>query len=63
MSQASVRAAHIGEQAVGRADFLFGTTRTSKINVGFPAPDAGAPEDLEPFTPDAVARYGASVFP
>ena len=46
--------AHIGDQAVGRADFLFGTTRASKINVDFPAPNADTPENSEPFTPDAA---------
>lgn len=47
-------AAHIGDQAVGRADFLFGAARASKINVGFPAPSAMQPQAAEPFTPDAA---------
>lgn len=46
--------AHIGEQAVGRADFLFGTTRDSKINADFPAPPAMLPGDAELFTPEAA---------
>ena len=47
-------AAHIGDQAVGRAEFLFGTTRSSDINIDFPAPDAIAPEAAEAFTPEAA---------
>ncbi|MEP3654391.1 MAG: thioesterase family protein [Litorimonas sp.] len=46
--------AHVGDQAVGRAQFLFGAARDSKINVSFPAPDAIAPEDADPFTPEAA---------
>ena len=48
-------AAHIGEKAVGRADFLFGAARSSKISVDFPAPPAIAPEDAELLTPEAAA--------
>jgi acyl-CoA thioesterase len=46
--------AHIGAQAVGRAEFLFGAGRTSKVNVGFPAPEAMRPEEADPFTPEAA---------
>jgi len=46
--------ASIGEQAVGRAEFLFGATRTSNVNLDFPAPPADAPEEAEAFTPDAA---------
>ncbi len=45
---------HVGEKAVARADFLFGTARSSKIAVDFPAPPAPAPEDTELFTPEAT---------
>lgn len=48
--------AHIGDQAVGRADFLFGAARSSKINVVFPAPDAMAPDEAELFTPEAEGK-------
>ena len=48
-------AAHIGEKVVGRADFLFGAARSSKINVDFPAPPAMKPKDTEPLTPKAAA--------
>lgn len=47
--------AKIGPKTVGRADFLFGAARTSKVEVDFPAPAAIAPGEAEPFTPD-VAR-------
>lgn len=47
-------AAHIGEQAVGRAEFLFGAARASKIDVDFPAPSAIPPDEADPFTPDAA---------
>lgn len=47
-------AAHIGEQAVGRAEFLFGAARSSNLDVGFPAPEAIAPDGAEPFTPEAA---------
>jgi len=46
--------AHVGEKAVGRADFLFGAARHSHINVDFPAPPAIAPDDAPPFTPEAI---------
>ena len=46
--------AHVGEQAVGRAEFLFGAARESKINVDFPAPAAMPPEEAEAFTPEAA---------
>lgn len=46
--------AHVGEKAVGRAEFLFGAARTSNINVDFPAPSAPPPEDAPPFIPDAI---------
>jgi len=46
--------AHVGEQAVGRAEFLFGAARKSKINVDFPAPAAMPPEEADPFTPEAA---------
>jgi len=46
--------AHIGDQAVGRAEFLFGAGRASKINVDFPAPEAIPPDDAHPFTPEAA---------
>lgn len=44
--------ADVGDQCVGRADFLFGASRTSEIHVDFPAPDAPAPEACELFTPE-----------
>jgi len=47
-------AARIGDQAVGRAEFLFGAARLSDIEVGFPAPEAITPENCEPFTPEAI---------
>ena len=46
--------AHIGAQAVGRAEFLFGAARSSNITIGFPAPPADTPEACELFTPDAA---------
>lgn len=46
--------AHIGDQAVGRAEFLFGAARSSDISVDCPAPEAIAPEGAEPFTPEAA---------
>jgi len=46
--------AKVGEKSVGRAEFLFGASRTSHINVDFPAPEAPAPQDVEPYTPDAI---------
>lgn len=45
--------ASVGEKAVGRADFLFGSTRSSKIDIDFPAPPAPAPHEAPPFTPKA----------
>lgn len=47
-------AAHIGDQAVGRAEFLFGAARTSDINIDFPAPEAIAPDAARAFTPEAA---------
>ena len=46
--------AHIGDQAVGRAEFLFGAARNSKINLDFPAPKAMSPDAAEAFTPEAA---------
>ena len=46
--------AKVGEKSVGRAEFLFGATRTSHIDVDCPAPSAPAPKDTEPFTPLAL---------
>ncbi len=46
--------AHIGEQAVGRAEFLFGAGRASKIDVDFAAPEAIPPNEAELFTPEAA---------
>lgn len=54
--------AHIGDQAVGRADFLFGAARTSKINIDCPAPAAISPEDAEPFTPEAARKFVPQFF-
>ena len=47
-------AAHIEDQAVGRAEFLFGAARSSDIHIDFPAPEAIAPEAVEAFTPEAA---------
>ena len=47
--------ARVGEKSVGRAEFLFGAARTSKITVDFPAPSAPAPDEVEPFTPEAIS--------
>lgn len=44
--------ADVGEQCVGRADFLFGASRTSEVSVDFPAPEAPPPEECELFTPE-----------
>jgi acyl-CoA thioesterase len=46
--------AYIGDQAVGRAEFLFGAARNSNVNVGFPASPAQAPEKSDLFTPEAA---------
>ncbi len=46
--------AHIGPQAVGRAEFLFGAARDSHIAVDLPAPPAISPDDTDPFTPEAA---------
>ena len=54
--------AHIGDQAVGRAEFLFGAARGSNIDVGFPAPPAIAPDDAEPFTPEAAHKMVPQFF-
>lgn len=46
--------ADVGEHCVGRADFLFGTSRASEVHVDFPAPDAPTPDSCEPLTPEAA---------
>ena len=46
--------AHIGDQAVGRAEFIFGAGRASEIHVDFPAPEAMPPDAADPFTPEAA---------
>lgn len=51
-----------GEQAVGRADFLFGAARSSTIDVDLPAPDAPPPESCEPFTPEAARDFVPAFF-
>jgi acyl-CoA thioesterase len=51
-----------GDQAVGRADFLFGTARTSTLDIDLPAPDALAPEDCEAFTPEAARSFVPAFF-
>ena len=48
-------AAHIEEKCVGRADFLFGTERSSNINIDSPAPPATHPKDTELLTPEVAA--------
>ena len=48
-------AARIEHKAVGRAKFLFGRPRESKISVDFPAPPTSHPDDCDAFTPE-VAR-------
>jgi len=55
-------AAHVGDQAVGRADFLFGAARTSAIEIDFPAPPADAPTACERFTPEAAKDMVPSFF-
>lgn len=55
-------AAHIGEQSVGRADFLFGAGRDSNVIVDFPSPPTLSPEDAEPFTPEAALRLVPNFF-
>jgi acyl-CoA thioesterase len=51
-----------GDWAVGRADFLFGAARNSTIHVDMDAPEALAPEDCEPFTPEAAQNAVPSFF-
>lgn len=51
-----------GDQAVGRADFLFGAARSSTIHVDMDAPEAPAPEDCELFTPEAAQNAVPSFF-
>lgn len=46
--------ADVGEQCVGRADFLFGTSRASEVHMEFPAPKAPPPETCELFTPEVA---------
>ena len=48
-------AAHVGETVVGRADFLFGAARSSKLNVEFPAPPAIALDAAERLIPELAA--------
>ena len=55
-------AAHIGDAVVGRADFLFGTARSSKININFTAPPAMPPQEAEPLTPPAAASLVPQFF-
>ena len=54
--------AKIGEQAVGRAEFLFGATRNSNINADLPSPPASAPEETELFTPEAIRDFVPGFF-
>lgn len=54
--------AEIGQQAVARADFLFGASRESDVHVEFLAPNAPKPEDCEPFTPDSIKDMVPSFF-
>lgn len=51
-----------GDQAVGRADFLFGAARNSSLNIDFAAPEASAPESYEPFTPKAAHDFVPAFF-
>ncbi len=51
-----------GDQAVGRADFLFGAARSSAIDIDFPAPDAPSPDTCEPFTPQSSQDFVPSFF-
>ena len=54
--------AHNGNQAVGRADFLFGAARTSTLDIDLPAPKAPKPETCEPFTPETARDFVPSFF-
>lgn len=54
--------ARIGDQSVGRAEFLFGASRDSKIDVKCPAPDAPMAETCEPFTPEAIKKMVPGFF-
>lgn len=49
--------AKIGEQVVGRADFVFGAARTSNLAVDYSSPEASKPESCDPFTPKAVHDF------
>jgi acyl-CoA thioesterase len=46
-----------GDQVVGTANFLYGAARESDITVDLPAPDAAAPDDCAPFTPEAMRDF------
>lgn len=54
--------AHIGDKSVGRADFLFGTTRSSKLDIAFPAADTLPPNQCDPFTPEAAQKLVPQFF-
>jgi len=54
--------AKIDDQSVGRADFLFGASRTSEIEIKCSAPKADKPEDCEPFTPEAIRKMVPGFF-
>ena len=54
--------AKIGDQSVGRADFLFGASRESVIDVKCSAPEAPKAEDCDPFIPEAVKKLTPGFF-
>jgi len=49
-------------QTVGRADFLFGTSRNSNISVDCPAPDAIPREQAKPLTPEVFKEMVPQFF-
>ena len=54
--------AHVAEQSVLAANFAFGSSRESNLNVTLPAPDAPPPEDCQPFTPAQAKDFVPSFF-
>lgn len=46
--------ARVGDQVVGTASLAFGAARSSAVNVSCRAPEAPAPNDCEPFTPEPI---------
>jgi len=54
--------AKIDGKAVARADFLFGASRASKLNIKFPAPEAPPPETCQLFTPPAAKNIVPAFF-